>query len=146
MLATAFVLVVEIWQLDGKHGSLYLVKARVDADVREHILALRTIVAKRPYHLGKLGIVRCYGSGIAKGAKILARIEAVGSRIAKRASTSASVGAAVSLRIVLYKLEVVAAANVANKLGIGTAAVQMHYHYGTCTGRNGLLDKAIVYL
>ena len=85
MLAAAFVLVVEIGQLYGKHGSLYLVKARVDADVREHILALRAIVAKRPNHFGKLGIVSCYGSGIAKGTKILARIEAVGSRIAKPA-------------------------------------------------------------
>ena len=83
MLATARILLIKIGQFYSKHGSLYLVKARVDTNMREDILVLGAIIAKHLYHIGKMLVVGSYASTIAKGTKILARTKAVASCIAK---------------------------------------------------------------
>ena len=51
-----------------------------------------------------------------------------------------------SLRVVLDESQVVASADVADMVGVGALAVEMHNHYGTCSGRYSLLDACVVNL
>jgi hypothetical protein len=76
----------------------------------------------------------------------------VGGGIAKRASLTRrkSVGssgtAAMGLGVVLNKLQIIFGANLPYPIGIGTATIEVHYHDGTGTRRDGLLNEAVVNL
>ena len=137
---------VKIPQLDAQHGGLQLVQAAVTPAHAEHILALRTVIAQRTDRAGQLGVVSGDGPGVAQGAEVLARIKAVAGCVAQAARALSSEHAAVGLRVVLYKLEPVAAADVGYAVRIGATAVQVDYHHGARARRYGPLYKAVVYL
>jgi hypothetical protein len=51
-----------------------------------------------------------------------------------------------SLCIVLYEFQMVAAADIRYPIRVGTAPVKMDNHDGTCLSGDSLLDKSVVYL
>ena len=72
-------------QFDVEDGSLQFVDTRVAALIVVYIFLPTAVVGYGTYDVSQFGIVSRYGTGIAQGAEVLARVEAVGGGMAKGA-------------------------------------------------------------
>ena len=68
-----------------KDGSLQLIHTRVTPHVVVDVFMFAAVVSKSTNHDSQIVVIGGYGTSIAKGTKILARIERVGGGIAKGA-------------------------------------------------------------
>ena len=110
------------------------------------IFLMTTVIAKGTDDISELRIVSGDSTRIAESAKVLARIEAVTSSIAKSTSLAVAKGTSMSLSIVLNEFQTILATDIPYPIRIGTASIEMDNHNGASARGDGLFDEGIVYL
>ena len=96
-------------KLSQKNGSLDLVDAGIVSLEIVDIFLMTTVIAKGTDDISELRIVSGDSTRIAESAKVLARIEAVTSSIAKSTSLAVAKGTSMSLSIVLNEFQTILA-------------------------------------
>ena len=149
-LAASGVVGIEPGELHPEHGGLNLVETGIDPLVAEDVFPLRTVVGERTDSSGKLRIGGGDASSVAERSEVFPRIEAMPGGIAEAAGGasvfSLYIQTAMSLRVILDKLEAVAPADIGNAGSVGAESVEMYDHHRFCAWGEGLFDSIGIYL
>ena len=152
-LLAPLILCIEVTEFHVKHGSLQLINATIAALIKMDVLLTTSVIGDGPDDLCQIVIIGSDSPCITKGAEILAGVKTMAGGITKgtgatglRRRLSIHETTAMSLRIILDELQMMAAADVADERSIGTAAIEMDYHQGTGAPGDGSFDEGVVNL